>query len=211
MSKRETQYRGCDNLVYALVTADTAEAYTTGEVKPLAVCKSVSRTFEQDAATVFGDNQAKIITTGAGKISKSFEVFALDPETLAEITGQSVKTIGSGENAKKAIITKSNAIAPYIAVGYALYDTDSADTPCEYVWCFKAKAKTPEKASATIDDGTDSQGQTLEIECVQTNHKFTDGSAVDIACPHLGTGFDMTKWWDQVVTPDNISTVLASA
>lgn len=216
MAKRNTQYRGCDHLVYALVTADTAAAYTTGEVKDLAVCKSVSRTFEQDSATVYGDNQAKIITQSAGKVTKSFEVFAIDPETLAEITGQELLTVGSGENAKKMIITKSNAVAPYIAVGYALYDTDDDQTPCEYVWCYKAKAKMPEKTSATIDDGTDSQGQTLEMECVQTIHNFEKvgtggGGAVDMASPNLGTGYDMSKWWEKVITPDNASTELASA
>ena len=212
MSKRETQFRGCDNLVYAKVTADTAEAYTTGDVKELAVVKSVSRTFEQDSATVFGDNKAKIIAQSAAKIVKSFEVFAIDPEVLADITGQELLTIGSGEGAKKAVITKSNAVAPYIAVGYALYDTANTETPCEYVWCYKAKAKMPEKASATIDDGTDSQGQTLEIECVASEHKFTSGSrAVDMACPDLGTGYDMTKWFTKVITPDNAATELKQA
>lgn len=213
MAKLNTQYRGCAHLVYAKVTADTAEAYTTDEVKDLAVCKSVSRTFEQDSATVYGDNQAKIITQSAGKVTKSFEVFRIEPEVLADITGQSLLTIGSGENAKKMVITKSNAVAPYIAVGYALYDTDDDENPCEYVWCYKAKAKMPEKASSTIDDGTDSQGQTLEMECVQTIHKFTNGNggAVDMASPDLGAGYDMTKWWEKVITPDNASTELATA
>lgn len=208
MAKRTTQYRGCDNLVYALITTDSAVAYETGEVKDLAVCKSVSRSFEQDSATVFGDNKAQIVTQGAGKLTKSFEVFALDPETLAEITGQEVLTVGT----KKMVITKSHAVAPYIAVGYALYDTDDADTPCEYVWCLKAKAKMPEKSANTIDDGTDSQGQTLEIECVSTLHKFENGGSVmDISSPNLGDGYDMTKWFAQVVTPDNANTVLTEA
>lgn len=210
MPKRMTQYRGCAHLVYALVTKDDDTGYTTGDVKDLAVCKSVSRTFEQDSATVYGDNKALIITQSAGRVTKSFEVFAIDPEVLAEITGQTVVTIGTD---KKMVVTKANAVAPYIAVGYALYDTDDEETPCEYVWCYKAKAKTPEKASATIDDGTDSQGQTLELDCVQTVHKFTNGNggALDLACPPLGSGFDMTKWFEKVITPDNASTELAAS
>lgn len=209
MSKRETQYRGCGHLVYALVTADTEAAYTAGEVKDLAVVKSVSRTFAMEVAKVYGDNQAKIITQSAGAVTKTFEVFAIDPEVVAEITGQDLLTIGT----KKAVITRSNAVAPYIAVGYALYDTDDDEEPCEYVWCYKAKAGMPEKASSTIDDGTESKGQTLTLECIQTLHRFANvgtngGGAVDIDCPDLGTGYTMSQWWNQVVTPDNIDEVL---
>lgn len=205
------QYRGCKDLVYALLTADTEAELTYGEVKSLAPCKSVSMTFEQESEQVFADNAAQIIVNGAGKSTKTFEVMAIDPAVVAELTGQDILTAGD----KKIIVTRSGAVAPYVAIGYKLFDTDSDTTPCEYVWCFKGKVKFPDKTSATIDDSTQSNGQTVEVEFVETLHKFNNlnskDGAVDMAVPHLGTGYDMTKWDAQVVTPDNYETVLKSA
>lgn len=209
------QYRGCKDLVYAVLQQDTAEELTYGAVKPLAPCKSVSMTFEQESEQVFADNAAQIIVNGAGKSTKTFEVMAIDPAVVAELTGQDIITVGEGEAAKKIIVTRSGAVAPYVAIGYKLFDTDSDTTPCEYVWCFKGKVKFPDKTSATIDDSTQSNGQTVEVEFVETLHKFNNinskDGAVDMALPHLGTGYDMTKWDAQVVTPDNFETVLKSA
>lgn len=208
------QYRGCKDLVYALLTTDTEAELTYGAVKSLAPCKSVSMTFEQESEQIFADNAAQIIVNGAGKSTKTFEVMAIDPAVVAELTGQDIITVGDGDTAKKIIVTRSGAVAPYVAIGYKLFDTDSDTTPCEYVWCYKGKVKFPDKTSATIDDSTQSNGQTVEVEFVETLHKFANinskDGAVDMAMPHLGTGYDMTKWNDQVVTPDNYATVLAS-
>lgn len=197
MAKKYVQSRGCDNLVYALITADTAEEYTTGEVKDLAGVKSVATAREQSSETVYVDNIAGFTVNSAINTTRTFEVTNIDLEVLAEITGQYY------EKASGMMVSKSNAVPPYIAVGYRVGDTDGSN---KVVWCYKCKAQTPEENSATVDSGTESQGQTLTIECIQTLHKFTKtgAGAVDIAIPEVNEAYDMSGFFTEVTTPDTL-------
>ena len=70
MAKAEVaEYRGCENLVYAKVTKDDSEGYTTGEVKEL---------------------------EGHGAETRTFTIDHLPLALLAELTGQDVdKTTGA--------------------------------------------------------------------------------------------------------------------
>lgn len=197
MAKKYVQSRGCDNLVYALVTKDTADEYTTGEVKDLAGVKSVATAREQTAETVYADNIAALAVNSAITTTRTFEVMNIGLDVVAEITGQYYEA-NSG-----MIVNKSNAVPPYIAVGYRVTDTDGANS---VVWAYKCKAQTPAENSSTIDAGTESQGQTLVIECLQTLHKFnkTNAGAVDICVPEVNDAYDMKDFFTQVTTPDNL-------
>lgn len=198
MAKKYVQSRGCDNLVYALVTEDTAENYTTGEVKDLAGVKSVATAREQSSETVYVDNIAGFTVNSAINTTRTFEVTNIGLDVLAEITGQFY------EQASGMIVNKSNAVPPYIAVGYRVSDTDGSNS---VVWAYKCKAQTPAENSATIDAGTESQGQSLVIECVQTLHKFekTGSGAVDICLPEENEAYDMSSFFTQVTTPDTFT------
>lgn len=198
MAKKYVQSRGCDNLVYALVTADTADEYTTGEVKDLAGVKSVATAREQSSETVYVDNIAGFTVNSAINTTRTFEVTNIDLEVLAEITGQFY------EASSGMIVNTSNAIPPYIAVGYRVGDTDGSN---KVVWAYKCKAQTPEENSATSDNGTESQGQTLTIECIQTLHQFTKTGkgAVDIAIPEVNDAYNMANFFKEVTTPDTLT------
>ena len=198
MAKKYVQSRGCDNLVYALVMTDTAEEYTTGDVKDLAGVKSVATAREQSSETVYVDNIAGFTVNSAINTTRTFEVTNIGLDVLAEITGQFY------EQSSGMIVNKSNAVPPYIAVGYRVSDTDGTNS---VVWAYKCKAQTPAENSATIDAGTESQGQTLVIECVQTLHKFTKtgSGAVDICLPEVNEAYDMTSFFTQVTTPDTFT------
>ena len=200
MPKKYVQSRGCDNLVYALVTVDTAEEYTTGEVKDLAGVKSVATAREQSSETVYVDNIAGFTVNSAINTTRTFEVTDIGLDVLAEITGQFY------EKASGMIVNKSNAVPPYIAVGYRVSDTDGNS---HLVWAYKCKAQTPAENSATIDAGTESQGQSLVIECVQTLHKFTKtgSGAVDVCIPEVNEAYDMSSFFTQVTTPDTLTSV----
>lgn len=194
---RDNQFRGCKGLVYAHVTEDTEENYTTGEVKPFARVKSISRTFEQSSETVFADDQAIFVTTSAGVVTRTFETLAIDDGVLADVTGQ------FSEESSGLVINKSSATPPYIAIGYIVSDTDNSEY---YVWAYKCKVQTPETTSATKDNGTESAGQSVTIDCVQTVHKFTKNSdgAVDLCVPKDTAGYDVSTFFDAVTTPDNL-------
>ena len=197
MAKKYVQSRGCDNLVYALVTTDTAEKYETGEVKDLAGVKSVATEKAQSSETVFVDNISGFSVNSAIETTRTFEITNIGNEELAEITGQFY------EKESDMIVTSSDAIPPYIAVGYRVGDTDGTQ---KLVWAYKCKAKTPAENSSTVDNGTESQGQTLTIVCAQTVHKFTKTKkgAVDIALPEVNSKYDTSEFFKAVTTPDTL-------
>lgn len=200
------QFRGCSRLVYALVTEGT-DATTYGTVKTLAPVKSVSRDIATSTEDVWADNAIQETHFSGTKVTRSFDCTRIDPATEAELLGLTVVDLGAS---KKGYATDPDgANRPYIAVGYALHDGD-AEKPCEIVWAFRGKVVSISKASNTIDDGTGSEGQTVEIEFIAPTHKFTKTGKRNLDFyTNVDESTDVDKWFAQVVTPDNASTVLA--
>ena len=199
------QYRGCSRLVYALVT-ESETATTYGDVKVLAPVKSVSRDIDASHENVWADNAIQETHFSGTKVTRSFDCTRLEADVEAELLGLTVVTVGSG----KAYATDPDgANRPYIAVGYALHDGD-AEKPCEVVWAFHGKVLSISKASNTIDDGTGSEGQTVEIEFSAPVRPFTATKKrnLDISMA-IADSLEADKWFAQVVTPDNASTVMA--
>lgn len=199
------QYRGCSRLVYALVT-ETESATNYGDVKVLAPVKSVSRDIDASHENVWADNAIQETHFSGTKVTRSFDCTRLDPAVEAELLGLTVVSIGTD----KAYATDPDgANRPYIAVGYALHDGD-AENPCEVVWAYHGKVLSISKASSTIDDGTGSEGQTVEIEFSAPVRKFTATGKRNLdLCSAVTTKVTADKWFAQVVTPDNASTVMA--
>jgi phi13 family phage major tail protein len=205
------QYRGCSKLYYALITENDGVA-TYGTPKHLAPVKSVSRDIDSASEDVWADNEIQETHYAGSKIIRSFDCTRIPPEIEAELLGNTVVAIGTGGSAPKAFGTSPNGSSrPYIAVGYALHDGD-ADNPCEYVWAFKGKVNSITKAANTIDDGTGSDGQTIEIAFIAPKAAFTKTGKrdLDISMAPDDT-LDFTKWFDQVVTFDNAATALAKS
>ena len=99
---------------------------------------------------------------------------------------------------------------PYIAIGYALHDGD-VDQPCEIVWAYHCKVNSISLSSNTIDDGTGSEGQTIEIVNVAPKKAWTttNGRELDFCLPINDDNKSLVDtFFAQVVTPDNASTIL---
>lgn len=195
--KKYVQSRGCDNLVYAKLLKDTVDELTYSEVKDLAGVKAVATERAQSSETVFVDNISGFSVNSAIETTRTFEITNLGNEEYADITGQYY------EKESDMVVTSSDAIPPYIAVGYRVGDTDGSQ---KLVWCYKCKAQTPAENSSTVDNGTESQGQSLTIGCVQTLHKFTKTGkgAVDIALPETNAKYDTSTFFTAVTTPDDL-------
>lgn len=196
MSRTYGEYRGCENLVYAEVLTDTAEGMTFGTVKQLAGLAQVAVTIEQASETKYYDNIAAFTINGAGAETRTFTIDHLDLATLGEITGQYVDTNG-------ALITGSDSKEQkYFAVGYMTEITNGTKV---YKWALKGTFAIPEETSATKNAGTDSNGQELVYTGVTSIHAFTNGGRA--ASVNLeGTGRNMSEWFDEVQTPDTLST-----
>jgi len=209
------QYRGCSHLVYAIETEDPSTgAVSYGTVKVLAPVKSVSRDIASDNEKVYADNVVQQTTYGATTITRTFETTRISPDVMAELMGDSTITLGESTSAVTArATTPDGSTRPYIAVGYALHDGD-ASQPCEVVWAYHGKVNSISKSSATIDDGTGSEGQSVEIGFVAPKKAWTTTGKrnLDFVLPITSANSDkVTTFFAQVITPDNAATILTPA
>lgn len=207
------QYRGCSRLYYAIETEDASTgAVTYGTPKQLAPVKSVSRDIASDNEPIYADNVVQDRTYGANQVTRTFETIRIAPDVVAELLGDTVITIGSGQTAQMAHSTNPDgSTRPYIAIGYALHDGD-VDNPCEVVWAYHCKVNSISKSSATIDDGTGSEGQSVEIVNVAPKKAWTTTNKRNLDFVLAITSANQDKvddFFAQVVTPDNASEVLA--
>lgn len=75
---KAVEFRGCDNLVIAEVTADDNEnAYTAGAVSVLAPVAEISKTVENSSETHYYDNVGMIIIRSEGSDEVTLTVPAL--------------------------------------------------------------------------------------------------------------------------------------
>ena len=201
------QYRGCSRFYGAEIT-ETDGKITYGKPFIVAPVKSISKTEEEASEEVWADNELQYEVNGGKTVTRSFDITNLLPEIEAKLMGQDVVTIGEG---LKGYSTPAFSNRPYFAFGYALHDGDP-ENPCEYVWAYRGRVKNISKASTTITKGdTTSTGRTMEIDFFNAKELFetTKKRNLDLLVPVAeADGFDLTKWFEQVVTPDNASTVL---
>lgn len=206
------QYRGCSRLYYAIETEASDGTVTYGTPKQLAPVKSVSREISSENEPIYADNVVQDRTYGANQVTRTFETVKIAPEVVAELLGDTVITIGTGQTAQSAHSTNPDgSTRPYIAIGYALHDGD-VDNPCEVVWAYHCKVNSISKTSNTIDDGTGSEGQSVEIVNVAPKKAWTTTGKRNLDFVLAITSANQGKvddFFEQVVTPDNASDVLA--
>ena len=208
------QYRGCSHLYYAVVTEASDGTLTFASPVQLAPVKSVSRDISSDSEKIFADNVLQDVMYGANAATRTFETIKIAEAVQAALLGDSAVTIGSGTSAQTLYAAAPDGSAkPKVAVGYALHDGNT-DRPCLLCWTFLNKCNSISLSSNTIDDGTGSEGQSVEFEGFNPKKAWTTTGSrnADIHIA-LDTSVDNStlvgKWFAQVVTPDNAATVLA--
>lgn len=208
------QYRGCSHLYYATVTEASDGTLTFGTPTIIAPVKAVSRDISSESEKIFADNVLQDAMFGANAVTRSFDTIKIADAVQAALLGDTAVTIGQGTGAKTAYASAPDGSAkPLVAVGYALHDGD-ASRPCLLVWTFLNKCNSISQASNTIDDGTGSEGQTIEFEGYNPKKAWstTGKRESDFKLPLDTTADNSTlvnTFFAQVVTPDNASTVLA--
>lgn len=192
-----TEYRGVEGLVYAEVTLDTADEYTTGTVKPLAGVAEISRTTESSSETHYYDNMPAIVINSVGSDELTCTVSAIPLEVLAEITGQTYDK-STGAMIEGASETK------YFAIGYKTKKTNGDEV---YVWRYKGTFAIPDATHATEDDGTDANGQEITYTGIQTTHKFEKiGKGAKAMNVDVGADLaDVSTFFTTVTTPDTLT------
>lgn len=203
------QYRGCSRLVYAPYTYDAeTKKVTFGEVKKLAEVKNISREIASENEEVWADNKLQDTTYGGTSVTRTFGCMRIDPAVDAELLGKSVVAVGENKIYGTA---PDGSARPYIAVGYALHDGD-VNRPCEIVWAYKGVVNSITQTANTIDRGTGSEGQEVNITFAAPDVEWvkTGKTELDFAMPVTEANKALVeKWFAKVITPDNAETELA--
>lgn len=192
----DVEYRGVDNLVYAKITQDDAEAYVTGEVTRLAAVAEISKTTESSSEAHYYDNAPKIVINSSGSDEITCTVSAIPLKVLADITGQVYdETLG--------VLIEGTRKLDYFALGYKTKKTDGTEV---YVWRLKGTFGIPDSTHVTENDGTDANGQEVVFTGVQTTHKFakTGESCAAINVDTAVGNADVDGFFDAVITPDTL-------
>lgn len=191
------EYRGVEGLVYAEVTADDDENYTTGTVKQLAGVAEIGRTTETSSEPHYYDNVPAVVVSSTGSDEVTCTVSAIPLEVLAEITGQQY-------DSNLGVLIEGERETKYFALGYKAKKTNGKEV---YVWRYKGQFSIPDSTHATEDDGTDANGQEITYTGISTTHKFTKTGKrakamnVDLEADKA----NVSTFFDTVTTPDSLT------
>lgn len=191
------EYRGVEGLVYAEVTADDDENYTTGTVKQLAGVAEIGRTTETSSEPHYYDNVPAVVVSSTGSDEVTCTVSAIPLEVLAEITGQQY-------DSNLGVLIEGERETKYFALGYKAKKTNGKEV---YVWRYKGQFSIPDSTHATEDDGTDANGQEITYTGISTTHKFTKTGKrakamnVDLEADKA----NVSTFFDTVTTPDTLT------
>lgn len=191
------EYRGVEGLVYAEVTADTKETFTTGTVKDLAGVAEIGKTTDSSNEAHYYDNIAAIVVSSTGSDEITVSASAIPLDVLAEITGQYY-------DSTTGMFVEKERDPKYFALGYKTKDTNGNDY---YVWRLKGTFNIPDQTNATEDDGTDANGQELTYTGISTVHKFTKLTNKPAKAVTVDTSVnpvDESTFFGTVQTPDSV-------
>ena len=193
--------RGLKDAVIAEITADDATAYTASEtIEKLIPAGTVTMSADTEKTDVYFDNVVFASTGTESATTVTLEGARLKPAMVAKITGKKVDpTTG-------IIMDDGVYKEKYFALGLRVQMIDGTEA---LVWYLKGTFSIPEETGRTIDDSTDADGMTLEFSAVRTKHEFDGVGYKRMLCDTTTTEMTATKdWFDQVVTPDNYSTIV---
>lgn len=201
------QFRGCSRLYYATYTIGENGTITFGTPKKVGAVKNISREISSESEEVWADNKLDDTVFGGTAVTRTFGLTRLDPTVENELLGNTSIEVGTN---KLYGTPADGSKRPYFAFGYALHDGD-VNRPCEIVWAFKGIVNSISKASNTIDRGTGSEGQEMQVtfNAVDKAWTKTSGNELDISLAINDTNKELVdKWFTQVVTYDNAETTL---
>lgn len=158
---------GCDNLVYAALTADDGTvAPSYGAVKEAPGVMSLNINPNASQETLFYDDGPGESATTLGNIEVEIQKNELTTENKADLLGHTI-------DAKGALIYGSNDTPPWVAIGYR---TLKSNGKYRYVWLYKGKFLEPEDNSETKGDSINFQSETISGQFVKLEMAYKIGS-----------------------------------
>lgn len=207
MAEQFVLKRGLKNIFAAEVTKDDNEetgGYVAGTPFHLIPAGEMTRNAENEKTDTYFDNTVFATIGKEGATEVSITGAALRAADLAKLNNKYV------DSTTGAVLDTGEYKPKYFALGG---EADSHDGTKEFFWFLKGTFSIPEQADKTEDDSTDTNGMTLTFSAVKTKHLFNVNGedkpmkkvVIDTATTELKTEQD---WTAQVVTPDNLSTIV---
>ncbi len=189
------QFRGISDVYIAKVTKDDAEGITFDTPKRLMYVARVGKEVSSDSASLYYDNKAMAVINSEGADEITIEGSALELDVLAEITGKTYDdTLGMFIDSEREV--------EYFALGYK---EKMLDGSYRYNWRMKGTFAIPAVESNTENDGTDSNGQTVNYTGVYTEAKFEKANNKPVKGIVVTDEFaDVSTWFEAVQTPDDV-------
>ncbi len=198
--------RGLSNVFAAEIISDeNSEAgYKTGDPFHLIPAGEMSRTATSESTPVFYDNGVFYQSGSESATEISITGAALRPADLARLNAKHV------DSETGAVLDTGEYTEKYFALGGETKNTDGTK---ELFWFMKGTFAIPEQTDKTEDDTTDTNGMTLTFSAIKTKHQFdVNGEKKPMKRVVIDTKTtklkDDKEWTKQVVTPDNLSTIV---
>lgn len=195
--RKYDEYQGFDKMWFAPITLDDQDGYTAGVPKQLAPAGELSVTSNTETATKYYDNVPflNVVAEGATELSVTVPVLPLDIQ--AEILGKDYDT------EKKVFLDSGQPATRYFALMYRLRFTDGS---YRYVVRHKVSMTLGDETAKSLDDTTDSNGMTINIRSISTTHAFeaTNKPSKAIVVDERDGAVDLSTWYTEVATPDNL-------
>ncbi|QHJ73608.1 major tail protein [Butyrivibrio virus Bo-Finn] len=200
MSNKFVLKRGLKNIYAAEVTQDDDEAFTTGTPFKLIPAGELQVEVDSEVTPYYFDDTVFDQIGREGNSTATITGAGLRAAMIANLTGKDVDETTGVVLDDGLFKSKNFALAA---------QKENTDGTYELFWFMKGTFKTPKEDQKTHDDSTDAQGTELEYSAVPTVHKFTNGKVHKRTIMDSSTTRvkDNADWFEQVVTPDNLSTV----
>jgi len=189
---------GVSDLYVALVSADSAAAYTPGTPESLAPSATIARDTTTNSKTRYYSNVAMFVDTAEGETKVTVAIPGLTVEGRANLLGKTY------DEASGKMYDDGQANAPYYAIGYAI---DRPSGVKEYHWFLKGKFAIPKDEAETKTDNVNEKTLSLEYTAVTTAFKFTYGTGDLRGCKSVEADTSdvaftgAATWFNAVQTP----------
>lgn len=187
---------GLDSLYVAVVSADSASAYTAGTPEILAPVAEATQEPSSESETLYADDKAFDVITAEGETKITLKVTGVPLEMLATITGRKFDST-SGR------LYDYTATPPDVALSFRSKKSNGGYRYYQYL---KGKFEMPKEEAATEKDAPDIKTQELTYTAVRPIYAWDlGGSITDSPKRIIGdtdtTNFSATGWFSQVQVP----------
>jgi len=198
---------GCDNLVYALMTAEetASTAPTYGAVKSAPGVMHVNINPNASLSTAFYDDGPGETASTLGNIDVEIQKNVLTSENKADLLGHTIDANGG-------VAYGDNDTPPWVAIGFR---TLKSNGKYRYVWLYKGRFADPEDNNETKADSINFQSDTIKGQFVKLSYPVTVATGVtkrvwkyevdedsDAANPAT-----IADWFTDVKLPSNVADV----